>query len=51
MPTLRQQLGSLSTELMAEILPRCRRDYPLPPPINRGGFHGLREEKIGSKVS
>jgi len=28
-----------------------RRDYPLPPPINRGGSHGLREEKIGSKVS
>jgi len=30
--------------------PLCRNDFPLPPPINRGGFHGLREETIGSKV-
>jgi len=29
----------------------CRQDFPLPPPINRDGFHGLREEKIGSKKS
>jgi len=35
---------------MAEILPRCKRDYPLPPPINRGEVDGLREEKIESKV-
>jgi len=36
---------------MAEIFPQCRRDYPLPPPINRGGFDGLEEEKIESKIS
>jgi len=51
MPTLSQQLGSLPTESMAEIFPRCRRDYPLPPPIKRGGFDRLEEEKIGSKIS
>jgi len=51
MPTLSQRLGSFPFESRAEILHRYRREYPLPPPINRGGFHGLREEKIGSKVS
>jgi len=49
MPTLSQRFRSFLTELMAEILPRFRRDYPLPPPINRGGFDILEEEKIGSK--
>jgi len=34
-----------------EVFPLCRQDFLLSPPINRGGFHGLREEKIGSKVS
>jgi len=29
---------------------QCRQDCPLPPPINRGGFQGLKEKKIGSKV-
>jgi len=47
--TFNQQLGSLPTKSRAKILPRCGWDYPLPPPINRGGFDGLREEKIGSK--
>ena len=50
MPTLSQRFGSFLTELMAEILPRFRRDYPLPPPINRGGVDGLRGEKIELKV-
>jgi len=27
----------------------CRRDFPLPPPINRIGFDGLMEEQSGSK--
>jgi len=49
--TFNQQLGSLPTKSRAKILPRCGWDYPLPPPINRGGFDGLREEKIGSKKS
>ena len=51
MPTLNQRLGSFPTESRAAIFPQCRQDYPLPPPINRGGFQGLKEEKIGSKVS
>ena len=50
MSTLSQRLESFPTESMAEILPRCRRDYPLPPPINRGFVDDLSEEKIGSKV-
>jgi len=29
---------------------QCRQDCPLPPPINRGGFQGLKEKKITSKV-
>ncbi|KAJ7010082.1 hypothetical protein NC653_000726 [Populus alba x Populus x berolinensis] len=49
--TLSQWLGSFPTESKAEIFPQCRQDCPLPPPINRGGFHGLREGRIGSKVS
>ena len=48
--TLSQRLGSFPTKLRAEILPRCRRDYPLPPPINRGWVDGLREEKFRSKI-
>jgi len=51
MPTLSQRLGSFPTESRAEILPQCRRNYPLPPPINRGWCYGLREEKIESKIS
>jgi len=47
--TLNQRLGSFPAKSRAEILPRCRRDYPLPPPINRGSVDDLREEKIGSK--
>jgi len=50
MPTLSQRLGSFPTESRAEISPHCRRDYPLPPPINIGWVYGLREEKIESKV-
>ena len=49
MSTLSQRLESFPTESMAEILPRCRPDYPLPPPINRGFFDDLSEEKIWSK--
>jgi len=51
MPTLSQRLGSFPSESRAEIWPRCRRDYPLPPPINRGWVYGLIEEKIWSKIS
>jgi len=47
--TLRQQLGSFPSESRAEIFLHCREDFPIPPPINRGGFDGLREEQIGSK--
>jgi len=46
---LNQRLGSLPTKSRAKILPRCRRDYPLPPSINRVSVDGLREKKIGSK--
>jgi len=49
MPTLSQQLGSFPSETRAEIFFHCRQDCPLPPPINRGGFYCLREEKIKSK--
>ena len=49
MPTLSQRLGSFPSESRAEILPLCRRDYPLPSPINRGSVDDLREEKMGSK--
>jgi len=34
-----------------KFFPLCRQDYPLPPPINKGGCHGLREEQIESKIS
>jgi len=51
MTTLSQWMRSFLVESRAEILPRCRRDYPLSPPINRGWFYGLREEKTGSKIS
>jgi hypothetical protein len=27
-----------------------RQNAPLPPPINKGEFHGLKEEKFESKV-
>jgi len=49
MPTLSQRLGSFLSESRAEIFLHCRKDFPLPPPINRGGFYGVREEKIKSK--
>ena len=42
---MNQRLGSLPTKSRAEILPRCRRDYPLLPPINRLSVDGLREEQ------
>jgi len=51
MPTLSQRLGSFPTESRAEIFPHCRQDCSLPRPITRGGFDGLRKEKIRSKVS
>ena len=51
MLTLSQLLGSFLSESRAKIFSLCRQDFPLPPPINRGEFHGLREEKSGSKVS
>jgi len=51
MPTLSQRLGSFPSESRAEIFLQCRQDCPFPPTINRDGFHGLREEKIGSKIS
>ena len=43
-------MGSFPTKSRPEILPRCRRDYPLPPPINRGSVDDLREKKIERKV-
>jgi len=51
MPTLSQRLGSFPTKSRAEILPWCRRYYPLTSPINRGSIDDLREEKLWSKVS
>ena len=48
---LNQRLGSFPTKSRANILPRCRQNYPLRSPIIRGEFDGPREEKIGSKVS
>jgi len=51
MPTLNQPLGSFSTESRAANFPRCRQECPLLPPINTGGFQGLKRKKIGSKVS
>ena len=49
MPTLSQRLGCFPSESRAGIFLQCRQDCPLLPPINRGGFDGLREDKIGSK--
>jgi len=46
-----QRLRSFPTESRVEIFFMCRHDYPLRSPINRGGFHVLREEKIESKVN
>jgi len=51
MPTLNQPLGSFSTESRAANFPQCRQECPLLPPINTGGFQGLKRKKIGSKVS
>ena len=51
MPTLNQQLGSFSTESRVANFLRCRQECPLLPPINTGGFQGLKRKKIGSKVS
>jgi len=51
MPTLNQRLRSFPTESRATIFPRCRQDCPLPPPIIRGGFQGLKEREIRSKIS
>jgi len=51
MTTLSQRMQSFLAESRAEILPRCRRDYPLSPAINKGWFYGMREEKSGSKIS
>jgi len=51
MPTLSQRLGSFPSEPRVEIFLHCRQDCPLPPPINRGGCDGMREEKIRSKIS
>jgi len=48
--TLNKRLGSFPTKSRAEILPRCRRDYPLPSPINRGSVNDLRGKKIERKV-
>ena len=51
MPTLSQRLGSFPSESRAELFLHCRQDFPLPSLINRGGFDGMREENIGSKIS
>jgi len=48
--TLNQRLGSFLTESMAAIFSLCRQNYPFPPTINRGGFHGLSMKKMGSKI-
>ena len=48
-PTLNIQLGSFPTQSRAENFPLCRQDYPFPPTINRGGFHGMSREKFRSK--
>ena len=44
-------VGIISNWIKAKIFPHCRKDFPLPLHINRGGFDVLEEEKIGSKVS
>ena len=49
MSNLSQRLGSFPSESRAEMFLHCRQDCHLPSPINRGGFDGLREEKMGSK--
>jgi len=49
MLTWNQQLGSLPTEPRVEIFLMWRQDYHFPPPINRGGFHGLNIKEIRSK--
>ena len=48
---LSQRLRCFPTESRAAIFSQRRQDCPLPLPINRVGIDGLREEKIGSKVS
>ena len=46
---MNQRLRFFLTKSRAEILPRCKRDYLLPRPINRGSVDDLKKEKIGSK--
>jgi len=50
-PTLSQRLRSFPTKSRATLFFLCRQDYPLPPPMNRGGFHGLNMKESGLKIA
>jgi hypothetical protein len=48
--TLNQLLGSFRDESRAKIWHHKRQHIPLPPPINRGKFHGLSRKKSEAKL-
>ena len=50
MTTLNQRLRFFPAESRAESSPLCKQENPIPPPINRCGFHGLSMKKVGSKL-
>jgi uncharacterized short protein YbdD (DUF466 family) len=47
---LNQRLVYFWVDSRANIWHHMRQNAPLPPPINKGEFHGLKEEKFESKV-
>jgi len=49
MHTLNQRLGRIPIESKDKISPMCRQDYPIPIPINKGGFRAPRRKKFESK--
>ena len=48
--TLNRRFGFFQSNQGLKSFPSWRQDCPLPPPINRVAFHGLRQDKIGSKI-
>jgi len=50
-PTLSQWLRSFPTKSRATLFFLCKQDYPFPPPMNRGGFHGLNMKESGLKIA
>jgi hypothetical protein len=47
---LNRRWGFFQVELRAKIWHHMRQSVPLLLPINKDGFHGMREEKLEAKV-